>query len=136
MLTEAGLDTIGARNKGPPDAEIQGEAGREYGNRGADHFGPHIELKYILCASLMFVLAQSASAALPGDNADGKRLHDASCTGCHDTGLYTRKDRFVRSLDALKKQVEGCSHMAKKELSAVEKQKIIKYLNDQFYQFR
>jgi hypothetical protein len=39
-------------------------------------------------------------------------------------------------LDALKKQLVGCSHMAKKEFSATETQNIIKYLNDQFYQFR
>jgi hypothetical protein len=29
-----------------------------------------------------------------------------------------------------------CSHMAGKEFSAIETQNIIKYLNDQFYQFR
>jgi cytochrome c5 len=28
-------------------------------------------------------------AALPGDGAEGKRLHDANCMGCHDTALYT-----------------------------------------------
>jgi hypothetical protein len=26
------------------------------------------------------------AAALPGDSAEGKRLHDANCMGCHDTG--------------------------------------------------
>jgi len=84
----------------------------------------------------MIVLAQNAGAALPGDSATGKRVHDARCMGCHDTGLYTRKERTVRSLDALKEQLEGCTHMAQKEFSAVDKQNVIKYLNDQFYQFR
>ena len=56
--------------------------------------------------------------------------------GCHDTGIYTRKDRLVGSLDALQKRLGDCSHMAKKEFSAIETQNIIKYLNDQFYQFR
>jgi hypothetical protein len=94
-------------------------------------------MKSILCASLLILLiSSSAFAELPGDSADGKRLHDANCMGCHDTGIYTRKDRLVRSLDALKKQLGGCSHMAKKEFSAIETQNIIKYLNDQFYQFR
>ena len=70
-------------------------------------------------------MPSSAYAELPGDSADGKRLHDANCMGCHDIVIYTRKDRLG-----------GCSHMAKKEFSATETQNIIKYLNDQFYQFR
>ena len=94
-------------------------------------------MKSILCVSLLILLMpSSAYAELPGDSADGKRLHDADCMGCHDAGIYTRKDRLVRSLDALKKQLGGCSHMAKTEFSATETQNIIKYLNDQFYQFR
>ena len=94
-------------------------------------------MKSILCVSLLILLMPSAYAAeLPGDSADGKRLHDANCMGCHDTGIYTRKDHLVRSLDALKKQLSSCSHMANKEFSRIETQNIIKYLNDQFYQFR
>ena len=92
---------------------------------------------YLLAFVLMAWLMPSAYAAeLPGDSADGKRLHDANCMGCHDTGIYTRKDRLVQSLDALKKQVGNCTHAAKKEFSASETQNIIKYLNEQFYQFR
>ena len=94
-------------------------------------------MKSILCVSLLILLMpSSAYAELPGDSADGKRLHDANCMGCHDTGIYTRKDQLVQSLDALKKRLGDCSHMAKKEFSATETQNIIKYLNDQFYQFR
>ena len=52
-------------------------------------------MKGILCASLLILLMPSVAcaAALPGDSADGKRLHDANCMGCHDTGIYTREDR-------------------------------------------
>ena len=94
-------------------------------------------MKSILCVSLLILLMPRAyAAALPGDSADGKRLHDANCMGCHDTAIHTRKNRLVQSLDALKKQVGNCTHAAKKEFSASEAQNIIKYLNDQFYQFR
>lgn len=93
-------------------------------------------MKCIPYLSLMILLTTSAQAALPGDSAEGKRLHDANCMGCHDTGIYTRNDRLVRSLDALKEQLGDCSHMAKREFSAIETQNIIKYLNDRFYQFR
>lgn len=94
-------------------------------------------MKSILGVSLLTLLMPSAYAAsLPGDSADGKRLHDANCMGCHDTSVFTRKDRLVQSLDALKKQLASCTHMAKKEFSASETQDLLKYLNDQFYHFR
>jgi mono/diheme cytochrome c family protein len=92
-------------------------------------------MKFVLCVSLLTLLLPNAYAALPGDSADGKRLHDANCMGCHDTGVYTRKDRRIRSVDSLKQQLSSCSHAAKKEFSAVETQNIVKYLNDQFYKF-
>ena len=94
-------------------------------------------MKTILGVSLLILLMPSAYAAeLPGDSAEGKRLHDVNCMGCHDTGIYTRKNHLVRSLDALKERLGDCSHMAKKEFSASETQNIIRYLNDQFYHFR
>jgi len=39
-------------------------------------------------------------------------------------------------LDALKQQVEVCTHMAQKEFSSVDKQNIVKCLNDRFYRFQ
>jgi hypothetical protein len=93
-------------------------------------------MKSVLCLSLLILLMPSTYAAeLPGDSVDGSVMHDANCLGCHGTGIYTRKDRRIRSLDALKGQLANCSHMATLQLSAIEMQNIIKYLNDQFYQF-
>ncbi len=85
---------------------------------------------------VLIFLAVSAHAAVPGDGAEGKRLHDANCAGCHDASVYTRKDHRVRSLEGLKQQVANCTHMAQKDLSLVERQNIVKYLNDHFYKFR
>ena len=93
-------------------------------------------MKGVLGVWLMMLLMPSAYASeLPGDSSEGKRLYDANCMGCHDTSVHTRKERIVQSLDALKKRLGDCSHMAGKEFSAAETQNIIKYLNDQFYQF-
>ena len=92
-------------------------------------------MKSLLTAIALTFLTLSAHAAVPGNEAEGKRLHDANCTGCHDTAVYTRKEHRVRSLDALKQQVENCTHMAQKEFSSAERQDIVKYLNEQFYRF-
>ena len=56
--------------------------------------------------------------------------------GCHDTGIYTRKDKLIRSLEALKTHLSDCSHAVNKQFSATETQDIVKYLNDQFYKFQ
>jgi hypothetical protein len=85
---------------------------------------------------MIFLTVSAQAAALPGDAADGKRLHDINCMGCHDSAVYMRKDHIVRSLNDLKQQFESCSHMAKKEFSPSEAQNIIKYLNDRFYRFQ
>ena len=92
--------------------------------------------KCVLMAASLAVLASGAFAALPGDSTEGKRLHDANCTGCHDPAIYTRKTRSVQSVDALKQQLDACGHATGKELTPAQKQSIIRYLNEHFYQFR
>ena len=89
----------------------------------------------ILCVLLALLISTANAAPLPGDGAYGKRLYDANCMGCHDTGVLTRKDRVVQSLEALKEQLASCAHTADKELSESETQDLLKYLNDQFYHF-
>jgi mono/diheme cytochrome c family protein len=90
-----------------------------------------------LSVGYIVLLTTGAQAGeLPGDSAEGKRLHDANCLSCHDSSVYTRKDRQVGSLNALQEQLANCSHMAKKEFSAKETQDIVKYLNDAFYRFQ
>lgn len=94
-------------------------------------------MRIVLCLALLLLAISAADAAsLPGDGANGMRLFNANCTGCHDTSVLTRPDRAVQSLDALRKQIAGCAHMANKQFSATETQDFLKYLNDQFYHFQ
>ena len=53
-------------------------------------------MKGILCGSLLILLMTTTCAASsPGDSADGKRLYDANCMGCHDTSVFTGPSRSV-----------------------------------------
>jgi mono/diheme cytochrome c family protein len=89
--------------------------------------GPQTRLgKSALMAASLALLAAGAFAVLPGDGTEGKRLHDATCTGCHDPGIYTRKTRSVQSVDALKQQLYSCGHATGKEPTPVQKQNLIK----------
>lgn len=92
-------------------------------------------MKCTLCLLLLVLLTPGVRAALPGDSAAGKRLHDANCAGCHGTEVYTRTSRLVRSLPALKQQLESCIHMTKKSFPATQTQNILKFLNDRYYHF-
>jgi cytochrome c553 len=91
--------------------------------------------RLIFAALAIALLAPGVRAAVPGDTADGQRLHAANCGECHDAGVYTRKDRRVRSLDALKHQLQNCAHVAKKDFSPTETQNLLKFLNERYYHF-
>lgn len=93
-------------------------------------------MKSLLCVSLLMLMMTSAHAASsPGDNANGKRLLDAHCMECHQTDIFTRKDRKIQSLEALKEQLADCTQMAEQEFSASEMHDLLGYLNDEFYRF-
>lgn len=92
-------------------------------------------MKHAVCAFLALLMPLAGLAALPGDAAEGQRLHEANCSGCHDSGVYTRENRRIRSLAALRQQIDACGHMAKKDLSPSETRDLLKYLNERFYRF-
>jgi mono/diheme cytochrome c family protein len=92
-------------------------------------------MKYVVLAFLALLLPLAGLAALPGDAAEGRRLHEAHCAGCHDSGVYTRGDRRVRSLDALRRQIDACGHMAKQDFSPAQTRDLLKYVNERYYRF-
>jgi len=55
-----------------------------------------------------------------------------NCTACHDSGVYTRKNRTVQSLSALQQQLDDCGHATQKTFSADERQNIVRYLNETY----
>jgi mono/diheme cytochrome c family protein len=93
-------------------------------------------MKRALLISTLLLIALPGQAALPGDSAEGKKLHDAHCVSCHNSSVYTRRDRQIKSLDGLNQQMGECTHAAQVTLTSDQQKSIVKYLNEQFYKFK
>ena len=76
-----------------------------------------------------------AAALLPGDAANGKRLHAGGCLACHDSRVYTRPDRKLKTVEGLMGQVRMCNQQLNTNLSREQLNDIVKYLNESFYKF-
>jgi len=74
----------------------------------------------------------SASAAT---DIDAHTLLQQNCTSCHGSEVYTRPDRKIRSLSALKTQVETCNTSLDKGMFPEEVNAVANLLNQEYYKF-
>ena len=93
-------------------------------------------MKQVSLVSVLLSSALLAQPALTADSVQGKTLHDANCTKCHNTSVYTRPNRTINSLAALNERLVMCTHAAQVTLTDDEQKSIVQYLNEQFYKFR
>jgi hypothetical protein len=92
-------------------------------------------MKSLLVLSLLLVNA-SAYAKEDPVLAHGGKLHEEKCMACHDTSVYTRDDRRVKTMAALSSQVNNCMKgAAKADWTTSETNSVIEYLNTRFYKF-
>lgn len=69
------------------------------------------------------------------DAENGKRLYEAGCVRCHNSEIFTRPDRKIKTLEGLKKRVHQCVLMAQLPWFDEEIDDVIEYLNVYFYNF-
>lgn len=81
------------------------------------------------------VLIFSMSAQADDEDFHAKKFHQASCTGCHDSNVYTREQRRVDSLPRLESQVRMCDANLGNNLFDEDIQSLTNYLNDNYYHF-
>ena len=84
---------------------------------------------------ILLTVLVTASPAVVADAARGKTLHDEHCMKCHDTGVYSRKDRFVTNSEGLTKQVQRCQLSAGAQWFEEDVADVVEYLNTTFYKF-
>ncbi|HIE56311.1 MAG TPA: cytochrome c [Chromatiaceae bacterium] len=64
-----------------------------------------------------------------------EEFHQQKCTGCHDTGIYTRSNRRVNSLPRLESQVRMCDANLGIKMFDDDIHSLVDYLNSNYYKF-
>lgn len=89
----------------------------------------------LTCLALVPTLA-SAVPFEKGDPKAGKALHDKTCVACHDSKMYTRADRKVKTAGQLAGRVSGCNANTGAGWFPEDELNVSAYLNQQFYKFK
>jgi hypothetical protein len=89
----------------------------------------NIRLKTLLLA----ISFSSVSIAI--DLEEGKEMYEEDCTKCHDSSVFTRKDRKVNDLEALKTQVHRCVTSQGYSWFDEDEESVVAYLSESFYKF-
>ena len=88
-----------------------------------------------------FISISSVSCANDSDTettdpvADGEQAHKDHCYKCHTDDVYTRENRFVKSIDALSKQVVRCKDGNNVPWFDEDTDAVVQFLNKKYYRF-
>lgn len=85
----------------------------------------------LLAAGSLLTLAGGLNAAA----FDASSYHEAQCTRCHDSGVYTRSDRRINSFPALEAQVARCDANLATKLFPEDLSQLVEHLNSNYYKF-
>ncbi len=84
---------------------------------------------------VLILMLFGTSPVVLADAVKGKKLHDEYCTKCHGTEVYTRKDRFIDSREALNKQIKRCQLNVGAQWLDKDIDNVADYLDQSFYRF-
>jgi hypothetical protein len=65
----------------------------------------------------------------------GNKMHDEHCNKCHTDKVYTRDNRFVKTLDALSTQVTRCKNNTGAPWFEEDTDAVVHFLNEKYYKF-
>jgi len=65
----------------------------------------------------------------------GKEMHETHCNKCHTSDVYTRETRFVKSMEALSKQVRRCKDNLGIAWFDEDTEAVAHFLNEKYYKF-
>jgi hypothetical protein len=62
-------------------------------------------------------------------------MHKEHCYKCHTEAVYTRENHFVKSLEALSKQVVRCKDNTSAPWFDEDTEAVVHFLNEKYYKF-
>ena len=80
-------------------------------------------------------LASESESEITDPIAHGEEAHKNHCYKCHTDSVYTREDRFVKSIDALSKQVLRCKEGSDIPWFDEDSDAVVQFLNKKYYRF-
>lgn len=90
----------------------------------------------LLAALALPAMPLQAAPFARGDINAGKALHDKSCTACHDSSVYTRAERRIRTPAQLAARIAGCNANTGAGWFPEEERHVGAYLNHYYYHFK
>jgi hypothetical protein len=92
--------------------------------------------KIIFLSTLFLFNSPFAAASEETDDPmHGENVHNEHCYKCHTDSVYTREERFVKSIDALGKQVVRCKDSNDIPWFDEDTDAVVQFLNQKYYKF-
>ena len=96
-------------------------------------------IKSLLFFSIISISSISCANESNNETTDafalGEQAHKNHCYKCHTDDVYTRENRFVKSLDALSKQVVRCKDGNDVPWFDEDTDAVVQFLNKKYYRF-
>ena len=90
----------------------------------------------VLTSTALFCLASNAQAEKDQETYQhGEEVHQQHCVKCHTDSVYTREDHFVKSMEALGKQVKRCKDNLGIAWFDEDTEAVAHFLNEKYYKF-
>lgn len=78
---------------------------------------------------------QNETTSMAKKLSKGEKISSASCSKCHNSSVYTRADRKVKSLSLLTARVQKCNAKTGAGLDEEELEALTLFLNTSYYKF-
>lgn len=86
--------------------------------------------------ALFAIFGLSTTVIMAADLEEGQSMYEEDCTKCHDSSVFTRENRKVNDMAALKKQVHRCVTSQGYSWFDEDEENVTAYLSKTFYKFK